>query len=438
MNEMKKIWKLALPSIVSNITVPMLALMDLSIVGHLGRTSYIAAIAIGGTIFNMIYWIFAFLRMGTTGITGQSFGAHDTRSVQLTLVRGMVMALVISAMLLLLQQPLLSLALRIMEPAADVQRWASLYFRICIWGAPAHLMAYVLNGWFIGMQNTRIPMITSISLNLMNMMCSLLMVFVFHMGVAGVAMGTVVSLYFGLIIQCICCFRIMPGDGRMQFLWSDVFARSEFVRFARINRDIFLRTLCLVAVTVYFTTAGSRQGEVILAVNSLLMQFFMLFSYFMDGLANAAEALCGKLHGGSRLDELARTIRHLFAAGCLVAFVFTLLYALGGGMLMRLFTDQQDVIAQSKSYLLWTLLVPAVSTAAFIWDGVFIGMTLTRGMLISMFTATVTFFTVWFLTAASLANHGLWIAFLSYLLMRGLVQTVYYHRVHSLAGNRAK
>ncbi len=424
----QRILRLALPSVVTNITVPLLGLVDTTVVGHMGRAEYIAAVAIGTTIFNMTYWLFGFLRMGTTGVVSQARGAGDEAGIRMGLTRSLMFGLFISLFLLLLQTPLLRFALWLMQPSAEVAHFAAQYFRVCIWGAPAMLASYALTGWFIGMQNTRTPMWMSILQNIINILCTCLFVFGFGMGVQGVALGTIVGLYVGCMYGAHKvrrehygirkkCVEVVSFERRKNAV-SSVFSVSSVYIY------IFLRTLCLVAVTVYFTTAGSRMGTLTLDANSLLMQFFIIYSYFTDGLANAAEALSGEYVGRQDKAGLQLVIRQLFLWGFGLALVFTALYALAGPWFLSLLTNQQQVIAFALSYLPWLVAVPLVALAAFIWDGVYIGMTLTSRMFLSMLVSAIVFYALWFALGSRYGNHALWFAFMAYLGTRSLMQTV--------------
>lgn len=413
------ILQLALPSVVTNITVPLLGLVDTTIVGHMGRAEYIGAVAIGTTIFNMVYWLFAFLRMGTTGIVSQAYGAGNEQAVREGLLRSLLLAFVISVSLLLLQIPLLRFALWLMQPAAAVAHYASQYFYVCIWGAPAMLASYALTGWFIGMQDTKTPMFMAILQNLLNIFSTILFVFVFDLGVRGVALGTVVGLYGG------CIYALRNENLRMknQHLIPRSLTSSP-PHFLTSSLSLFLRTLCLVAVTVYFTTAGSHMGTLTLDANALLMQFFIVYSYFTDGLANAAEALSGECVGRQDRGGLHRVIRQLFLWGLGLALAFTLLYAFCGTLFLSLLTNQQEVVDFACTYLPWVVAIPFIALAAFIWDGIYIGMTLTSRMFLSMLVSAIVFFVLWFLLGSHYANHALWFAFLAYLGTRGLMQTL--------------
>lgn len=429
----RDILRIALPSIVSNITVPLLGLMDVAITGHLGAASYIGAIAIGSMVFNVMYWLFGFLRMGSSGLTSQALGRRDLQGVVSLLVRAEVIAIVIALAFLLFAWPLRMLADLIMSPSAEVRPLFHTYFNICIWGAPASLGLYSLSGWFIGMQNSRSPMVVAIFQNVVNMVVSLFLVVVCGMKVEGVALGTLIAQWSGFLLALGLCWKYYGKTIKRYRLTPDLSQRGEgrenLSVFFRVNRDIFLRTLCLASVMLFFTSAGSRSGDVILAVNTLLMQFYLLFSYVMDGFAFAGEALSGKRKGAGNYVALHRTVRRLFRWGAALTVAFTLLYVLCGRLFVSLLTDDVQVRVASADYLPWAVAVPAFGVMAFLWDGVFIGMTLTRGMLVSSFVATLLFFALYVLLFPVLGNHGLWIAFMVYLLMRGVIQTFWFRYV---------
>lgn len=424
----REILRIAVPSIVSNLTVPLLGLVDVAIVGHLGAAAYIGAIAVGGMLFNVIYWLFGFLRMGTSGMTSQAYGRKDLDEMTHILSRSMATAWMVAAVFLVLQTPLLNLAFRLIPATPDVMRLATVYYRICIWGAPATLGLYAFNGWFIGMQNSRFPMAVAITQNIVNIAVSLLLVMGVGMKVEGVALGTLVAQYAGFGMAFVLWFRYYKRI-RMRITLHGIWQRKELFRFFRVNRDIFLRTLCLTAVSMFFTSSGSAQGEVILAVNTLLMQLFTLFSYIMDGFAYAAEALSGKNAGAGNRQEMWKTIRHLFVWGTGLSAAFTLLYAVGGDGFLALLTDEASVVEASSDYFYWVLAIPLAGFTAFLWDGVFIGLTATREMFLAMLVAALTFFGIYGLLGDVWHNHALWLAFLAYLFVRGLVQTLVARRL---------
>ena len=417
----REILQIALPSIVSNITVPLLGLIDAAIVGHLGAASYIGAIAVGGMLFNIIYWIFGFLRMGTSGMTSQAYGQKDEAETMRILARSMGVGMLIALALIILQYPIERIAFTLMKATPEVERLASLYFRICIWGAPAVLGLYSISGWCIGMQNSRFPMYVAITQNIVNILASLVLVYGFGMKIEGVAIGTLVAQYAGLLMAAwlwASHFKRLLPYVQLQTL----LAKGAIRRFFQVNRDIFFRTLCLVAVTMYFTSAGAAQGEVILAVNTLLMHFFTFFSYIMDGFAYAGEALVGKHLGANDRPALRQMVHQLFVWGIVLSLVFTLVYGIGGKVFLGLITNEQSVITASSAYFYWVLAIPLAGFAAFLYDGIFIGATATRWMLYAMSIATIAFFLIYYGFRGAMGNHALWLAFITYLALRGIVQ----------------
>lgn len=421
----RQILQIALPSIVSNITVPLLGMIDVAIVGHMGSPVYIGAVAVGSMIFNLVYWLFGFLRMGSSGLTAQALGRRDLTEVTRLLVRSVSVALAISLSLIILQIPLKWLMFWLIGPTPDVAPFASTYFNIVIWGAPASLSLFCLMGWYIGMQNTRIPMLISIMQNVVNILASLMLVYGFGMKVEGVAFGTIIAQYAGLLMAIGLLARYYRQIFRY-FQKDRIFQKMG--AFFAVNRDIFLRTLCLVAVNLFFTSAGARQGAIILSVNTILMQLYLFFSYFMDGFAFAGEALGGKAYGAHNGIAFRETLHRLWMWMLIVTIAYTLLYIIAGPWIVALLTDESMVLDTSREYLWWAWLIPIAGCVAFIWDGIFIGITATRGMLVSSFLSALTFFAVYLLTESALGNHGLWLAQIVYLAMRGVLQTVWYRQ----------
>ena len=427
----RRILHLAIPSIVSNITVPLLGLVDVTIVGHLGATAYIGAIAVGGLLFNILYWNFGFLRMGTSGLTSQAYGRKDKEAEIRVLVQAVSVGLFSALAMLILQYPIERLAFRLLDTSAEVEQYAVSYFRICIWGAPAVLAQYGFTGWFIGMQNSRYPMYIAIVMNVINIVCSSCFVFLFGMKVEGVALGTVVAQYSGVMMAWwLWFYNYKELRGRITFRGSLQLIAMR--RFFAVNRDIFLRTLCLIGVTTFFTSTGARQGDVILAVNTLLMQLFTLFSYIMDGFAYAGEALSGRYVGACNLVQLKRAVKALFGWGVGLSLVFTLLYGIGGENFLGLLTNDTVVIETAGHYFYWVLAIPLAGFAAFLWDGILIGATATRFMLWAMLVASGSFFVIYYCFSGATNNHMLWLAFLVYLALRGIMQTLWSRKVFTL------
>lgn len=424
----KQILHIALPSIVSNITVPLLGLVDVAITGHLGSAAYIGAIAVGGMLFNIIYWMFAFLRMGTSGMTSQALGARNLPEVVSVLLRATMVSLLISAVMLCLQIPVRELSLAIIAPSEEVAAYTRTYFNICIWGAPAALALFALTGWCVGMQNSKIPMAVSIAQNLVNILLSLVLVYWGGMTIEGVALGTVIALYAGLLLSL---SLIMRNYLRLKkYLRLQMVAtRESLLRFFMLNKDIFLRTCCLILVHFFFISAGAKLGDAELAVNTILMQLFMLYSYIMDGFAFAGEAMVGKAIGAQARGIYDDTVKRLFRWGWLLAALFTVAYFLFGEAYISVLTDNAEVVASAREYQPWTLLFPVCGVAAFIWDGVYIGATATKGMLVSMASGTAVFFLLYLLLVPSWGNHGLWVAFVCYLAVRGISLALTRHRI---------
>lgn len=420
----RSILRIALPSIVSNITVPLLGLVDVAITGRLGAMAYLGAIAVGGMLFNVIYWMFAFLRMGTSGLTAQAYGRQDSADIMNQLARGTLVALVISLLLILLQSPVARLALYLINPSGEVRQLAALYFHICIWGAPAALLLFVFSGWYVGMQNSRLPMWVAIVQNVSNIFLSLVFVYGWHMGLRGVALGTVVAQYAGLLTALVLWWHhyrhLLPG-----FSWRTTLDTRALLRFFSLNKDLFLRTLCLIAIHFRFIAAGASLGDTALAVNTMLMQLFTLYSYIMDGFANAGEAIVGRAVGAGNTKLHRMTVSRLFMWGALMMVLFTSAYALGGTAFLSLLSADRSVVQAAEVYQPWTLLIPLCSVATFIWDGIFIGETDTRGMLLATAVGMTAFFCLYWWWGPLYGNHGLWAAFLTYLFVRGLTQTLY-------------
>ena len=437
----KRILGLALPNIITNITVPLLGMVDMAIVGHLSA-SHLGAIAIGTQIFNLIYWNFGFLRMGTSGFTAQAYGANNLREAVRIFVRAISIALAVALMLLLLQWPISRLSLLIFHGSNTVLTLALQYFFVRIWAAPATLGLYAVKGWFIGMQNAKLPMWIAIFLNVVNIVCSLLFVLVFHWDIRGVALGTVIAQYSGLFVGIFFMIKkyghlfadyVREGGGLKELL-ADALHWNEMRRFFKVNGDIFLRTVCLATVFTFITAASSRISDNILAVDALLMQFFTLFSYIMDGFAYAGESLVGRYIGARDSHSLRLSVRLLLRWGLALTMLFTILYALFADGFLRIFSDETAVIQGAQPYLFWTLIIPVCGFAAFLFDGIFVGATASRAMRNSMFVATLAFFLVYYVGKITLLqvppceavwNNILWTAFMVYLTLRGLLQALF-------------
>lgn len=425
----KKILNLAIPNIISNLTIPLLGMVDLAIVGHLDSKVYIGAIAVGSMIFNLIYWSFGFLRMGASGLTAQAYGARNFEEVIAILIRGLLVAFAAAILVIILQIPIEKIAFLLIDGSSEVESLAISYFYIRVWAAPATIAIYALTGWFIGMQNTKTPMIIAIVVNLLNVGLNVLFVYGFNLKSDGVAWGTLIAQYLGLFTALILLWK---HYGKLfkylkkQVIFSSLGIKNFFV----VNRDIFIRTISLLAVFTFFTSQSASTNDNILAVNSLLLQFLFIFSFLTDGFAYAAEALTGKFYGALQFNQLKLVIKRIFIWGGIISLIFTLLYYFGNEFLLKLLTNQTEVLTVVKEYTFWIILIPIVSVASFIWDGIFIGLTASKqmrnSMLISVF---IVFFPTWYLLSPSYQNHALWFAFILFLLARGVIQTVMYRGI---------
>lgn len=417
----REILDLAVPSIVTNITTPLLGLVDVAIVGHMGAAAYIGAIAVGGSMFNMLYWLFGFLRMGSSGMTAQCYGSGDKEGQSKILEQALLVALIAGALMIALRHPVCEAVLWFMDVDTTTRELARTYFLILIWGAPAVLGNYVICGWLLGMQNSKATMWISIFINLCNIAVSCTFVYALHYNIPGVALGTLCAQWAGFFLAA--SIALLRYDIILCRL-KELYELKGLKRFFRINGDIFLRTVCLVTVTLWFTRTGARQGEEMLAVNALLMQFFTLFSFFMDGFGFSGEALAGKYIGAGDKPRLSESIIKICRWGLLLAVIFTIIYVVGGDLLLRLLSDDHKVVAHAREYMYWVVTIPIAGFLAFTWDGVFIGATATREMLMTMACATAIFFATYFIAYPLLGNHGLWLAFIGYLLTRSVALSI--------------
>lgn len=414
------ILKLALPNILSNITVPLVGMVDLALMGHLGSEVHLNAIAIGASIFSFIYLIFNFLRTSTTGFVAQAYGAHNKQEQSYAFGRAISLAVGMGMLMIAAQWPIGYVGLWAMGADAAVNTLAQTYFNIRILAAPATLGLYVLSGWFIGMQNTKVPLLLAVIVNLGNIGFNLLFIKVFAMQSEGVALGTLIAQYVGFVVGLGILWR-RHQHVLASWRWQAILQIDQLQRFFSVNRDIFIRSLVLISVLSFFTAASARMGQDILAVNTLLLQFFYFFTYFMDGFANAAEALVGKEIGAKAMHSLKSMIKKIFAWAIAISMVFSAAYVFFGNYLLSVFTDMAEIHKAAQPYFIWIQLLPIISFAAFIWDGVYIGAIAAKPMRNTMLISGLFFFPVFFLCKDSWGNHALWLAFNMFLLARGLL-----------------
>ena len=414
----RRLWALAWPLMLTNLTVPLLGLVDTAVLGHLESPEYLGAVAVGANLFSLLYWTFGFMRMGTTGLAAQAWGQRDPFAQVALLLRSLLLAVGIGLLLILCHQPLITLGLHLMDPSPAVAELAAEYASIRIWSAPAVLCQYTLVGWLIGTQFPRGPMLMLIIANGINIVLDVFFVTVLGWNSRGVALATVIAEYGAAAIGIAIVLRRMPEGQR---LTRDLFGQlADYLRILQVNRYIMVRTIALLLVLAFFTAQGARQGDTILAANAVLITFLLVISNALDGFANAAEALIGEAVGkGSR-----RRFRVVFASALRWslwgALVLTIVFVLGGRWLISLLTGIEAVRTTAWQYLPWLWLLPFAAVWGFLFDGVFIGATRTREMQNTMlFSALVVFLPVWWLTTGW-GNHGLWFALISLMLARAV------------------
>ena len=417
----RDILRLAIPNILSNISVPLLSSVDTALMGQQADVAYLGAVGLGGVIFNFVYWSFGFLRMGTTGLTAQAYGKASDADIIHTLGRAVLFAVVGAAGLLLLQWPIGELSLWLLDAPTDVAPLVSEYFYIRIWAAPATLLLYAAMGWFFGLQNAVYPLILTLIVNAANIAMSYYSVYHLGMDVDGVAWATVIAQYIGAAVALGMFVHRYRGllaafSRRVVVEWQPL--RAFFL----LNSDIFIRTFCLIAAFTLFAQQSAAQGEVLLAVNTVLLQFLHWMSYAIDGFAYAAESLVGKYAGNRRRDQLARVITLTFRWGLGLALFFAALYAFGSEPLLWVFTDKPEVVDAALLYTWWMAIMPIVAFSCYLWDGIYVGLTASKAMRDSMLVSIVLFLLAVYTLVPLYGNNGLWLAMLLFMGVRGLVQ----------------
>lgn len=420
----RRILQLAIPNIISNLSVPLLGAVDTAVIGHLDAVYYLGAIAVGSIIFDFIFWGFGFLRMGTTGLVAQAFGAHQTKETRIILARVLLVAFSLSILIILLQFPILKLSLLMVNASPEVEKYVQVYFSIRIFAAPATLALFGLNGWFLGMQNARFPMYVTILLNVLNIILNLVFVLKYDMNVAGVAWGSLIASYVAVGFAIWLYLRTYHTKG-ISIVREELLQLDALKKFFSVNSDIFIRTLCLVTSYAFFTAKSAETGDVVLAANTILLQLWYISAYGIDGFAFAAESLVGRYFGSNDRERLMEAIKGCMVWGIGIGLAGTACYALFGQQIVSLFTDQTIVIESIHVVLIWTVFAPIVNSICFIWDGVYIGATATPPMRNSMLVATVfIFIPVYYLTLNTLGVHAIWLAMFSFMLARGILLSV--------------
>ena len=446
----RDILKLAIPSILANITVPIVGMVDIAVAGHLTGevATMIGGIAIGTMLFDLLYWNFGFLRVGTGGLTAQAYGRKDMKECSRILTRALGISLACALALIAIQWIFVKAAFMVVDCTQEVRELASGYFFIRIWAAPATLSLMAFKGWFIGMQDSVSPMVTDLVVNGMNILMSIVLALGISsgadsqtwilrpLGFTGIALGTVVAQYSGLLTALSLLLskyaRRVFGGLRIGEL-RGFFTGSQTRRFFVMNGDLFVRSLCFIAIYIGFTTISARFGDLLLAVSSIMMKLLMIFSYFTDGFAYAGEALTGRYIGAKDAPMVRQTVKWTFVWSMGIALIFMGIYHFAGVPMLRMMTSDVAVVEQSREYLPWLLLMPVVGCAAFTWDGIYIGATASKEIRNAMLWAVVAFGLVWLLGGDSM--HTLMAAYFAHLLARTIYLSVKSGRIYGLTRN---
>ena len=417
-----RILRLAVPSILANVTVPLVGMVDIGVSGRLGNVAAIGAIAVGSMLFDLLYWNFGFLRVGTGGLTAQAYGRRDLRGAMRYFVQGEATALLSAVVLIALQWIFVETAFLLIDCSGEVRYLARRYFFIRSWAALATLSLFVFKGWFIGMQNTVFPMIVDMTVNVLNLVMSIFLGLYTPLGFAGIALGTVIAQYTGLLLASVLmAFRYgnafkhvdVRNDIRLKYMKS----------FYVLNANLFLRSLCFMLIYCGFTSIAARYGDVQLAVSTIIMKLLMLYSYILDGFAYAGEALAGRFIGARDRASLRKAVRLLFTWTAALAAVSTVAYGAGGRWMVGAMTTEAVVIEASGPYMIWLVIMPAFSCLAFMWDGIFIGATAARAIRNGMIWACVSFYACYFALKGAMGVQALYMAYFAHLIARDVYMT---------------
>lgn len=420
----KEILKLAIPNILANLSVPMLSIVDVSLMGHLSNESYILSIGFGVMIFNFIYWAFGFLRMGITGMTAQEVGKGDLNESYRLLFRGLIIAFFGALLLFVFKDLLLQLSIYLIDSNEAVDQKITTYFDIRIYAAPATLGLYAFIGWFLGKQNAMAAMIVTMAVNLINAFISYYLVSYIGFETDGVAYGTVIAQYTGFVLAMVLFFIYYRNELKKE-AFLNVFELKAIKKFIGVNSDILIRTLCLIFSLSFFKIMSVKEGELIGAANILLLEFITIAAYGIDGFAFAAESITGKYFGAKDKVNLKKAIRYCFYWGFGLGAFYSLLYLIFGKNILFVLTDQIEVVDLAMNYLVWLVVFPILSVVPFVWDGVYIGLTSSKAMRNTMLLSTfLIFIPSYYLLSHYWGNHGLWLAMILFVLARGISQTV--------------
>ncbi|MDP5306128.1 MATE family efflux transporter [Paracoccus spongiarum] len=429
----RRVLGIALPIVLANATVPLLGLVDTGVVGQLGQPAPIGAVGIGAVILASIYWVFGFLRMGTSGLVAQSHGAGDRAEVGAHLLRALAIAGGIGVVFIILQAPIFRAAFRLAPASAEVEALARDYLVIRIWGAPATIGLYAVTGWLIAVERTRAVLALQLLQNGLNVALDLWFVLGLGLGVAGVAWATLIAEWSGLALGLFLARRVLRAAITAARALATLFARDRLRRLLRVNGDIMIRSVLLQACFTSFLFLGAAQGDTVLAANQVLVQFLSITAFALDGFAFAAESLVGQAVGARRPDRLRRAAILTSQWGIGGAVLLGLVFWVGGGAIIDLLTTAPDVRAEARRYLPWLGAAPLIGIASWMLDGVFIGATLTREMRVAMFQSVLLYLGAVLLLPPLLGNHGLWAALMILNAARGVTMALRYPRAEEAA-----
>ncbi len=421
----RKVWSLAGPIILSNISVPLVGAVDTAVVGHLPEPHYIGAVALGALIFSFLYWGFGFLRMGTTGFVAQAYGAGDWRHLSDTLIRVLLLALALGLLTILLGWPLIDFALYLLDSSAAVENLAMDYAHIRIWSAPAVLCTYAFTGVFIGMHNMRAAFVLLLVLNISNMLLDVLFVLGFDWDVEGVALASLIAEYLAMMVGFF-LLRHQIKIAMQRYDLTRLLDREALLKLFQANSNIFIRTLCLLFAFSYFTAMGAKQGEVILAANAILLHLQSIMAYGLDGFATAAEALAGSAYGAGKRRIFRRAVFLSSFWGALLALLTGLIYLLLGEQIIGLFTSIDAVAEAALQFLPWMVVAPIISIWSFQLDGIFIGTSHTREMRNAMIVSLLAYLALLQWTIPAFGNHGLFLGLMFFMIIRALSLLFYF------------
>ena len=424
----RQLWRLAAPLILSNLTIPLLGLVDTAVVGHLEHAYYLGAVALGSLIFSFLFWGFGFLRMGTTGLIAQAHGKRDNSEIRSTLARAALLALSCALLIILLQNPVSQLAFYLLQGSHEVEHYAAEYFSIRIWSAPATLLNYVFIGWLLGMQNARGPLWILLASNLSNIILDLWFVLGLGMTVDGVAYASVIAEYIGCFVGLYLVYNTLQQH---LGIWQRraIFAKKRLCQLLQLNGNIMIRTLGLILSLAFFTAQGAKFGDIILAANAILMNFQALMAYALDGFAHAAEALVGRAIGSKNRQAFHSAIYTAAVWSLGVALLFIGFYGLAGEWIIHQLSDLNEVTSAAIQYLPWAIIMPIVAVWSYLFDGIFIGATRSREMRNTMLTASLLFFLPAWWLLHPWGNHGLWAALMIFMAGRGITMAWSFNRL---------